>query len=80
MATYLISCRSLTYAQRAARALERNGITATIARLPRELGGTGCGYCVRVSEQKLSRAQRVLYEANLPFGKIFPEERQENRS
>ena len=35
MLYYLIVCRSLTYAQRTAAALERTGITARVIRSPR---------------------------------------------
>lgn len=41
MLYYLIVCRSLTYAQRTAAALERAGITAHILRSPRALRGRG---------------------------------------
>ena len=60
MLNYLIACRSLTYAQRAARTLERNGITAAVIRMPRELSEASCAYAVRVSERKLAAAQQAL--------------------
>ena len=41
MLYYLIVCRSLTYAQRTAAALERAGITAHICAPPRALRGRG---------------------------------------
>lgn len=47
---YLIMCRSLTYAQKAAKLLERNGINVGIRRAPQELSGAGCS-TVSVSEQ-----------------------------
>ena len=71
---YLISCRSLTYAQRAARTLERSGITATITRLPRELSDKGCAYAVRVPGRHLEAAQQRLQAAKLPFGAIHSEQ------
>lgn len=42
MVYYLIVCRSLTYAQRTASALERAGITAHILRSPKMVSGEGC--------------------------------------
>ena len=39
MLYYLIVCRSLTYAQRTAAALERAGITAHILRSPKSIAG-----------------------------------------
>lgn len=41
MLYYLIVCRSLTYAQRTAAALERAGITARILRSPKSVAGRG---------------------------------------
>ena len=41
MVYYLIVCRSLTYAQRTASALERAGITAHILRSPKMISGEG---------------------------------------
>lgn len=44
MVYYLIVCRSLTYAQRTASALERAGITAHILRSPKMISGEGCSH------------------------------------
>ena len=55
MVYYLIICRSLTYAQRTAQALERAGITAHILRSPRSISGEGCSHAVKVSERNLGR-------------------------
>lgn len=73
MLNYLIACRSLTYAQRAARTLERSGITAAVIRMPRELSATSCAYAVRIPERKLAAAQQTLMEARVPFGAIHPD-------
>ena len=78
MLQYLIVCRSLTYAQRAAKLLERSGITAVIARAPAEATGTGCGYCVKISEKRLADSLRILRQAGFPASKILL--RQENGS
>ncbi len=71
MQRYLIMCRSLTYAQRANLALERAGITATIARAPQGLTGNGCGYCVVVAERYFNNALAVLGRAGVPHGKLY---------
>ena len=42
----LILCRSLTYAQRSSRVLERAGITAVVRKAPLCVSKTGCTYCV----------------------------------
>ncbi len=65
MLKYLIMCRSLTYAQRSARALENAGITAVVTKAPQGVSKTGCAYCVKVSERRLREALSVLNNAGL---------------
>ena len=71
MVYYLIICRSLTYAQRTAQALERAGITAHILRSPRSVSGEGCSHAVKVAERNLARALQVLKRAGLSPKRIF---------
>lgn len=68
---YLLTCRSLTYAQRGARALERAGITGTVARAPKGISINGCAYCVIVSANKLERAMETLSRTGLRPEKVF---------
>lgn len=56
----LIICRSLTYAQRAGRAIERSGITAVVVRTPYKIAPSGCSYSVKISQNKLSEALAAL--------------------
>ena len=46
---YVFMCRSLTYAQSAARVLEKNAISASVKKAPTGLSGSGCSYSVSVS-------------------------------
>ena len=71
MPYYLITSRSLTYAQRTARVLERTGITARIQRAPSEIAEEGCGYCVRIPQHVLSGAAQRLRAAGLPIKHIY---------
>lgn len=71
MISYLIICRSLTYAQRTARILERAGISAIVMRPPYEISGEGCAYCVKVSEKRISDALIALNNANMDHGKVY---------
>jgi len=64
-------CRSLTYAQRASRALERIGITAIITKAPKSVTGQGCNYCVKVSERNLVKSLSTLKEAGLGPSRVF---------
>ena len=68
---YIFMCRSLTYAQRAARVLERGGITAVVGKAPQALSGSGCAYCVKLACAAGSRAAQILRKEKLLQGKIY---------
>ena len=71
MVYYLFVCRSLTYAQRTAKALERSGITAIVTKVPQIISTDGCGYCVKVSAKNVSNALVALKNEELYPIKIF---------
>ena len=71
MIFYLLICRSLTYAQRTAKALEHAGITAIVTKVPQMISSDGCGYCVKVSAKHVSNALIALKDAELYPIKIF---------
>lgn len=71
MQHYLILCRSLTYAQRAQRAVERAGVTGSLVKAPQDVTGGGCTYGVRVPAGKVDIAVEVIRKAGLPMGKIY---------
>ena len=71
MLYYLIVCRSLTYAQRTAAALERTGITARVLRSPKRIAGEGCSHSVKISQRSLPEALLVLQRADLAPKRIF---------
>ena len=78
MLYYLIVCRSLTYAQRTAAALERAGITAHILRSPKSIAGEGCSHSVKLSQRRLAAAeyQQILgiqHRLGLAVGGHFPQ-------
>ena len=62
---YLLTFRSLTYAQRAARVLERAGVTGTVSRVPKAVATRGCAYCVIVAARHRDRAVGILAGAGL---------------
>lgn len=68
---YLFMCRSLTYAQRAQRYLERFGISAGILKAPSSLGTNGCAYCLTVSEAKFERSAELLKNESFVTGRIY---------
>lgn len=71
MLYYLIVCRSLTYAQRTAAALERAGIFARTIRSPKSVSSEGCSHCVRVARGDLELALTVLNRAGLAPKRVF---------
>lgn len=68
---YLIMCRSLTYAQRGAKILERHAISAGVTRAPAGLSGNGCSYCVTVAYGRGIAAADILRREGLLQGKIY---------
>lgn len=71
MLYYLIVCRSLTYAQRTAAALERVGILTRILRAPKKISAEGCSHCVRITPRDLDTALTVLRRAGLEPKRVF---------
>lgn len=67
---YLIMCRSLTQAQRAAKLLEKNGITASVVKAPQGLSNRGCAYALSLY-WKFNEAASLLERNGLLFGKMF---------
>lgn len=71
MLYYLITCRSLTYAQRTATVLERAGILTRTLRSPKRISSDGCGYCVRVAKRDLEMAKEILHQSGLEPKRVF---------
>ena len=71
MEYYLILARSVTYAQRMQRALERAGVRCQIFRAPRDLTALGCAYALRLAVPDLSPALVALHRASLDPVQVF---------
>lgn len=71
MEHYIILARSVTYAQRMRRSLDRAGIRCQIFRPPRDLTDLGCAYAVRVAVSELPGALTVLHRDGLDPVQIF---------
>lgn len=67
---YLITSRSLTQAQKAAKILEKHGITATVVKAPQGLSTRGCAYAVSIY-RRFNEAVEILKKNNLLTGKLF---------
>ena len=79
---WLITFRSVTFAQKGEGLLKRSGIECMLQRTPKELSERGCGYCLRLRAKDAMDAVELLRENQLTFGKIYslsdsgrPEER-----
>ena len=71
MEHYLILARSVTYAQRMQRQLERAGIRSRILRPPRDLTDLCCAYALRIALSDLAGALTTLHKAGLSPVQIF---------
>ena len=71
MNDYLLTCRSLTYAQRTQRVLSNKGFRANVQRTPAEASREGCGFSVKLRGANLSAALGVLKGAGLLPRRVF---------
>lgn len=68
---YLILARSVTYAQRMQKVLDRAEIRSQIFRAPRDVTDLGCAYVVRLNISDFSPALNMLHRAALMPVQIF---------
>ena len=80
---WLITFRSVTFAQKGERALKQAGIDCAMQRTPKELSKQGCGYCLRLRAKDALTAVDLLRQKQIAYGKIYalaedgqPEERE----
>ena len=71
MSIFYLRCRSVTYAQRAVKLLEKYGIPGIVVKLPQRLSDEGCGYSIRVSGQWLEQAKQALADAGFEIKNIY---------
>ena len=72
MEYYLMIARSVTYAQRIERVLSRAGIRSLVFRAPLELTkDEGCAYAVRIEQNAMQTAARLLRENNLSLVRVL---------
>lgn len=71
MEHYLILARSITYAQRMQRALDKIGIRSYIYRAPRDLTERGCAYALKIAVSDLSAALTAINREALNPVQIF---------
>lgn len=71
---YLVLARSITQAQRMARALAEAGMHCRWFRAPTAISAQGCAYVVRVTAQQIQPAVVCLEEAGFPPQHIYRQE------
>ena len=71
MKEWLITFRSITFAQRGERAMKKNGIPCALQRSPKAISQRGCGYCLRMWERDAIRAVGILQKEQLPYEKVY---------
>ena len=71
MKTYFVTFRSITFAQRGERVLQKAGIGCVLQRTPRWMEAQGCGYCLRLSVQQMPKAVAMLRQQQVPMRKIY---------
>lgn len=70
MKNYIITFRSVTYAQKGERVLKRSGIDCFLRRTPKELTNKSCGYCLQLRPGDIARAVELL-QGQVQFGKVY---------
>lgn len=68
---FLITFRSVTFAQRAERVLRRENIVCQLQRTPKMLTSRGCGYCLRLRGDDALNAVAVLQSEQISYGKLY---------
>ena len=66
-----ITFRSLTYAQMAQKALERQAIYGDLIRTPADYASCGCGYSIRLPSQQVQQALSILDNQHIEYSKVF---------
>lgn len=72
---WLITFRSVTYAQRAEQILRRAGIDTHLRRTPKELSKRGCGYCLSLSGKDVPAGVELLREKEISFERVYAQSR-----
>ena len=68
---YFITFRSVTPAQRGEQLLRRQGVRCILQRTPRWMQENGCGYCLRLTTDRIREVKSLLDGAGLPYRKIY---------
>ena len=68
---WMITFRSITFAQRGQTALRRVGIETALQRTPKSLSNRGCGYCLLLNGKDIFLAVEILRQSQIDYGKVY---------
>ena len=68
---WLITFRSVTFAQRGEKVLHSRGIQCVMQRTPKKLTERGCGYCLRLHSTDAMPAVEILRQEKLAYEKVY---------
>ena len=71
MRFYYITFRSVTFAQRGEQILQSAGIRCTLQRTPRWMEEQGCGYCLRIWTEDVSRSVELLRKNRVNMRRVY---------
>lgn len=71
MKYYLLTFRSVTFAQRGERLLKSKGYRCGIQRTPKWMEERGCGYSVKVQTGNVDMVLDILEENQLVYRKVY---------
>ena len=71
MKLYYITFRSVTFAQRGEKLLNRNNIRCTLMRTPRWMEEQGCGYALKLRTKDVYPAAELLRENQVLMRRIY---------
>lgn len=71
MKFYFITFRSVTFAQRGEKLLNKNNIRSTLLRTPRWMEEQGCGYALKLWTKDVFPAVELLRENQLPMRRVY---------
>ena len=71
MKFFYITFRSVTYAQRGERTLQKAGLRCTLLRTPKWMEQQGCSYSLRLWTQDIRPALCHLKEAEVPIQRVY---------
>ena len=71
MRIFIITFRSVTFAQRGERLLNRNNHRCVLQRTPKWMEQQGCGYSLRIKTEDIIPAVELLRENGVPLRKIY---------